>query len=340
MDDLTTQLLRITGSPFVESRNNVFELYSNELFLYAKKNRMPLLYLKSIQNLNDHHSHYQDYIELKNQWVEIEKRITNVIRILNDNGIEYLTFKSIKPYQEVTVDIDLLIINSYEEVIKLLKKSGYKMLEKGPLSSTFRDPRFKIDYDIYNEVGVSNIIYFDKDVAKLFVEKKQFQIGGYIKSLSSEMDLLAVIAHSVIKEQMYTLSEYYSTLYYLNGMGDKELEKFIDMAKRLKLTNAVRAHTSLTYYLHKLIFGTVPTPLLKIILTFGLNNFEIGRSIKCGLIMPHKFHPLTLMFSFWEKIHELKMRRSVAEQFRSMVSIDFTLKFIPKFIKHAVRESY
>ena len=154
------------------------------------------------------------------------------------------------------------------------------------------------------------------------------------------MDLLAVIAHSVIKEQMYTLSEYYSTLYYLYTMSEEGLEKFIDMAKKLKLTNAVRAHTSLTYYLHKLVHGITPSPLLKIISVFGLNDFEIGRIVKSEVNMPHKFHPITLMFSFEEKLHELKMRRSVAEQFRSMFSLDFTMKFIPKFIKHAVRESY
>lgn len=340
MGDITTRLLQVTGSPFVKSRNTLIKPDSGELFLYAKKNRMPLLYLKSISDLDERHKSYQDYVSLNNQWVEIEKRITSVIKLLNDNEINYLTFKSIKPYQEVTVDIDLLILNSYEEALKILKNSGYKLLEKGPLSSTFRDPGFKIDYDIYNEVGVSHIIYFDKDVAKLFVEKKRFQIGGYIRSLSSEMDLLAVIAHSVIKEQMYTLSEYYSTLYFLHSMSDEELEIFIEMAKRLRLTNAVRAHTSLTYYLHKMVHGVAPSPLLKIISVFGLNDFEIGRSARVGSMMPHKFHPVTLMFSFWEKLHETKMRRSVAEQFRSMFSLDFTMKFIPKFIKHAVRESY
>jgi hypothetical protein len=183
MGAVTLQLLQVTGSPFIKSRNEFSSSDSDELFLYSKKNRMPLLYLKSISDLDERHKDYPDFVNLNNQWVEIEKRITNVIKILNDNGIHYLTFKSMKPYQEVTVDIDLLILNSYEESLKILRNSGYKLLEKGPLSATFRDPGFKIDYDIYNEVGVSHIIYFDKDVAKFFVEKKNFQIGGYIESL-------------------------------------------------------------------------------------------------------------------------------------------------------------
>ncbi len=55
---------------------------------------------------------------------------------------------------------------------KDLRTSGYRLLKKGPLSSTFRDPDFKMDYDIYDEVGVSNIIYFDQDKSYELYHKK------------------------------------------------------------------------------------------------------------------------------------------------------------------------
>ncbi len=64
---------------------------------------------------------YQDYVVLSGTWVEVEKRIKKVIKILDDNGIRYTTFKSIKPFNDVTVDIDLLILNSYDRALQRLK---------------------------------------------------------------------------------------------------------------------------------------------------------------------------------------------------------------------------
>jgi hypothetical protein len=263
-----------------------------------------------------------------------------VIQLLGENGIKYATFKSIKPYPEVTVDIDFLILNSYEQALERLQGAGYRLIERGPLSSTLRDPEIKIDYDIYDEVGVSNIIYLDKDKAADYIVEKQFQTGGYIDSLSPSIDLLAVIAHSVIKEQMYTLSEYYTTLFYLKNMEGVEIKKFLDMTDRLKLRNAVKAHIGLTYYLHKLVHGVEPTPLRRIASSVVLNNFEVERCIRNGLNMPHKFHPITLFRAFGDKLQESKSRRSFAKQIRSMMSPSFTMSFIPKFLSHVTRETY
>jgi hypothetical protein len=336
----TYQLLQIIGSPFINHHkwNNGVNL--DELYTYAKNNRMPLLYLRSLVELGIKNEDYKDYIVLSDKWIEIEDRIKNLIKILDDNDIPYTTFKSIKPYREVTVDIDLLIINSYDRALDRLEDSGYRRLSKGPLSSTFRDARIKMDYDIYDEVGVSYIIYFDKDKSLKYIVKKEFQTGGYIDSLSPSVDLLSVIAHSVIKEQMYTLAEYFTTLYYLRGMGDEELRVFIEMADELKLRNAVKAHVGLTYCIHRMAHGMDPPPLKKIVSIFGINGLEAERNRLNGYRVPHKFHPITLLGCFWEKLHESKARRSFARQARSMMSPVFIMDFLPKFLSHIIRETY
>jgi hypothetical protein len=339
-NNLTYQLLQVIGSPFLESNKKGNKNNFNELYFYAKKNKMPLLYLRSISDSSVKDESYENYITLNDKWVEIENSIRKVIKILDDNKVKYATFKSIKPYREVTVDIDLLIYGSYALALRRLNDSGFKMLGKGPLSSTFRDPNFRIDYDIYNEVGVSHIIYFDKDKALNFIEKKDLQTGGYIESFVPSIDLLAVIAHSVIKEQLYTIAEYYTTLYYLHSMDEDDLKTFIDMVDHFKLRSAVRSHLSVTYSLHRMVHGVVPKPLRDIVTTFGLDEFEVERIRRSGYKVPHKFHSLTLLRSFQEKLQEPKARRSLALQARSMTSPDFFASFFPQFLSHIVRETY
>lgn len=340
MNAQTFDLLKIIGSPFIDSIKEGELLNADGLFEYAKKNRMPLLYLKYASELGIKDKHTEDYLGLFNQWNEIEFRIKKVINHLDQSDISYYTFKSIKPYREVTVDIDLLISEHYEKAVRLLNDSGYIRLDRGPLSSTFRDPEYKIDYDIYNELGVSQIIYFDKDKVKDWIFQKPLETGGYINSLLPEIDLLAVIAHSVIKEQMYILAEYYTTLFYLENMNGEKIDNFIEMTRKLKLKCAVKAHIGITALIHKLVHRKVPRPLKKIIDNLGVDELEIHRLKKSQIKTPHKFHPITLVKSLSEKFTESKSRRSMAKQLQSMVNPTFTKSFIPQFISHVVRETY
>ena len=340
MDNQTYNIIQVIGSPFIDSNNELDRLKIDELYEFSKKNRMPLLYLKSISELDVQDKYKKEYIYLIDRWSEIEGSIKKVLEILDREKIMYTTFKSIKPYREITVDIDLLILDCYERAVKVLKKSGYVLLERGPLSSTFRDQEVKIDYDIYDEVGVSQIIYYDKDKVREQIIDKPLLTGGYIKSLSPVTDLLAIIAHSVIKEQMYIIAEYYSTLFYLERIGVKGIESFLKMSEQLGLNTAVKAHLGITYVIHKLVHDVEPLPLRGIISKLGYNGLEIQRVKESQLKMPHKFHPITLINALSEKLRDPKSRRSFSEQLINMMSPSFTMDFIPKMLSHVKRETY
>ena len=328
------------GSPFVDGEPEPDMINTDGLFDYAKLNRMPMLYLKHTNEYGIKESHNDEYDELYNKWDEIEQRIKKVIRVLGDNGVEYYTFKSIKPYREVTVDIDLLILNSYDKALSVLTDSGYKRLDDGPLSSTFRDPDFRIDYDIYNEIGVSQIIYVDKEKIKGWEYMKPLSTGGAINSLRPEVDLLSVIGHSVIKEQLYILAEYFSTLYFIKDMSDDGVEDFIDMTHKLKLRSAVKAHVGVTAMIHKLVHGSIPAKLKRIIDVFGVDSLETNRMLSSDLSAPHKFHPITVAKTLVEKTGEGSARRSFARQIQSMIRPEFTNSFMSKLISHIQRETY
>src|SRR4030042_410311 len=130
MNTQTHKLLQIIGSPFVELNNRVVCFDADKLFNYSKKNRMPLLYLKSLSKMKGYEDYVEEYLRLNNDWINIEERIKKVVRILREEDIKFTTFKSIKPFREVTVDIDLLIMDSYEKTLKLLAKSDYILLQR------------------------------------------------------------------------------------------------------------------------------------------------------------------------------------------------------------------
>jgi hypothetical protein len=341
MYSLTYQLLRVIGSPFInlDYKFKVDEITT--LYNYARKNRMPLLYLESLNRVGEIGSLEKEYEKLKKKLKKIEEAVSQFSNKLNRWGVEYAFFKSIKPYREVTVDIDILVFGSeYLNVIRKMKDAGYKFLARGPLSSTFRDSKADVDFDVYDEVGVSHIVYLDKDVLENFVGERKLSNGEVVRSLLPEADLLAVVAHSVLKEQMYVLSEYYTTLYYLVNMRDDALNSFLYLADECKLRLAVETHLGITALLHKEVYGTFPPCLAKLTKMLKKNHLELPHGIGKGFSMPYKYRSIIIVKAFLEKFGEEKARRSLALQALNMCNPKFAFSVIDKTLYHIRRKTY
>ena len=212
----TISLLRTVGSPFApetELPNDARD--PMEHYHCARKNRMPLLYLTSLKKWERLGSLQIVYEELYERSLEAYDAVARASRTLNEAHVPYALFKTIRPYQETTVDLDVLILRSpmeYEKSVKAMIGAGYRKLGSGPNSTTVRDPYVDISVDLYREVAVSQIIYLDKGkIGPHITERNMLSRGEAVRTLSPQADLIALIAHSVIKEHMYTLSEYYST---------------------------------------------------------------------------------------------------------------------------------
>jgi len=341
MYSLTYQLLRVVGSPFInlDYKFKVDEITT--LYNYARKNRMPLLCLEALNRAGEIGPLEKEYVKLQEKFEKIEKAISQISDKLNRWGVEYAFFKSIKPYREVTVDIDILVFGSeYLNVIRKMKDAGYKFLARGPLSSTFRDSKADVDFDVYDDVGVSCIIYLDKDILANFVNYRELSNGAVVRSLSPEADLLSVIAHSVLKEQMYVLSEYYTTLYYLVKMRDDALNSFLYLVDKCKLRLAVETHFGITALLHKEVYGKLPVCLAKLIKMLKKNHLELPHGIERGFTMPYKYHPITIVKAFLEKVREEKARKSLALQALNMCNPRFAFSVIDKTLYHVCRKTY
>jgi hypothetical protein len=337
----TYNLLKFIGSPY--ERIDVLPNYIPEVtYDFASKNRIRLLYLNALAKHQKIFSLQFERDKLLEKYQEIQRAFTRIANLFGEAKINYAFFKSIRPYEEVTSDIDILVFGSqYERVLKAMNNAGYGCLGRGPLSTTFQDKESQIGLDIYEDVGVSHIIYMDKNKLQDYCIEVDVLGSCSGKALSPEADLLAVIAHSTIKEQLYVLSEYYTTLYYLKDSKNFNLTSFASLSKQCNLLISAQVHLSITGLLHYSVHGFIPEQIIRLLRMLNANSgFEQARVAKIGMTMPYKYHPATIARVFAEKLEEKKARKSFAIQMTSMLNPEFSFSFSKLALKHVFRETY
>ncbi|MHA1832380.1 MAG: hypothetical protein ACTSV7_00175, partial [Candidatus Baldrarchaeia archaeon] len=161
--------------------------------------------------------------------------------------------------------------------------------------------------------------------------------GKQVRTLKPEADLACIIAHSLIKEQMYLLSEYYTFIYYLEQI---DIKHFLEIVKQNNITFAVKTHTLITALFHKVVHKTVPKKLQRLLNALGEESFETNRLIKKGLETPFKYHPITIVKSLLEISKENEIRKSIGSQLIHMLNPNVSREFLEKVINHIKRETY
>lgn len=341
LNSLTYRILRVIGSPFTNSNSKLDTKDVSRLYRYATKNRMPLLCLKALRRYGGLGSLEEEYSRLSNRYIKTVEAISRAARVLERAGVDYTFFKSIRPYHEVTVDVDVLIFGTeHREVIRTMNHAGYTFLGGGPISATVRDIEAGLNVDIYYEVGASRIIYLDKDKLRRFIANRKLPNGEVVRSLDLSADLLAVIAHSIVKEHMYVLSEYYTTLYYLADTNSRALSAFLSLVDECRMHSAVKTHLGATALLHYGAHAFIPVCLMKLLDELGLNHLELSRVEEMGFHMPHKYHPLTVTKALIEKLGESKANKSFALQASSMLNPKFASSVFKEMLHRISRETY
>lgn len=339
-DFSTREFLRIVGSPLVNSNESSETTTKSQYYDYAVKNRIPLLYLEALKKQEDLGPLQKRYDELTLRHIEIKKAFRKIAEVLDAFRVNYAFFKSIRPYREITVDIDIIIFGStYRDVVSNLRNVGYSSMGSGPLSTTFRDDETRINLDIYDEIGVSNLVYLDKEMLVKLVDGVLFD-GVSFRSLRPEADLLAVIAHSIVKEHMYVLSEYFTTLHHISTMDQEALRSFLFITKKCRMQSSVRVHLSVTALLHREAYGFVPEALVNLLRMLGPDYRELSLVAGTDFRMPYKYHLATVVRSLIEKLPEKKARRSFAVQTMKMLNPSFAAYVVKNGIAHMVRETY
>lgn len=339
----TITFLRFLGSPFISDKNDLPNKWRRYFYEFSSRNRLPLLYLEQLRKTNNLGYLKDFYIEIYNRYLSFLECMNNVSLILNKRGIDHAIFKTFRIYPWATGDIDVLIMGSdadFKRASKVLFESGYGMLGGGPQSITFRDRTTTIGIDLYRDIAVSHLIYLDKRILSGHIIEKHLPNDRCFLSLSPAADLVSLIAHSVIKEQMQKLSDYYFFLYHIKEMDSRDINKFIHLVKTNHLIAATRAYLTVIKKLHNEAHRFTPPILNKIFNEFGLEPIEESRFIEKAYMMPHKYHSLTFLKAFFEKLREKRTRVSLVSQFLGILEPSFFKEVINGVLSHTKRESY
>ena len=334
-------LLRAIGSPLMPNNIQASERfgssYDSKLYSIAEVNKIPLTYLGTVnlqerKRLPEYNYHYSRLRRL----MEV---VAEVSGLFNREGVNYVIFKTLRPYPEYVADIDVLNVgsrNNYKKMVEILEESGYLLMEEGAYCTTFQDykTRFKTELmiDVYDEISVGHLIYLDKHKLSHHIAEKELPTGQAVRVFSPEAELLATIAHSAIKENQYILAEYYTTLHYLALMDQYSIERLINLVRENRLVNAFRWHLTITSTLHKLAFGFTPEKLSNLLSRLGGPWSRAYRQVFESTHPQYKCNPLTLASIFGEKMQDSIFRRSLCCQMLSFPTRNFTKRLIARLM--------
>jgi hypothetical protein len=337
----TIELLRFVGSPYSSIQYQSIDFDSSfRLFQCSYKNRMTLLFLNAIKRTEVFDKFDQIYHRQIAQYNETIQALARISSVLSKENVKHAIFKTLRPYISTTVDIDVITFGNdfqYERACRATHDAGYQKVVRGPLSTTFLDPKIRIGVDLYNEIAVSYVPYINKDKLLGYIVDAELSNHDQIKVLKCEADLMAIIAHSVIKEQMYTLSEYYTFIHYLEHINPYN---FVHIVKQNNLLFATSVHASITALLHKIAHDTIPKKLQQILDSLYEGNYEIDQMFKKHLRTPHKYHPITMIKSLLEITKGAETRRGVATLLIHLLDRNVSKDFLKKSIGHIFRETY
>jgi len=357
---LTIKLLRIVGSPFV--RDHELELPGNELealelYNYAIKNKIGLLYLEA---LNDRGK--LEEFRLKSNYEEEQEKydkqlitVARVSELFNSSNVNYAVFKSIMPFPATPNDVDIIHFGSdveFENAAELMLLSGYlevkgqadaeqRMFHDARDGKLWPHPHQKdvYDVDLYQKISASHILYLDKrKLEGHVIEINRF--GTILKVLKPEAELVAIVIHSIIPEMLCTLFVYYSTLYYLAKMNSREINEFIDIAKENNAVYPIKVHFSVLAELHQAAHGFIPAQIEEILTKLGTDELEKRNLFKNEFKTPHKYGLSTVVKTLLEKANEAECRRSVIKQLVYMLNPRHTKWVIHNIIWRRQRETY
>lgn len=351
--DNVTKLLKIIPSPFsskmysLKSRKEALELYE-----YAKANRISLLYLESIENKREM-GLQSEYIKEKRRYEETLTTVLRLSKALNPMKVDYVFFKTLKPFPSTPKDIDLLFFGSDRELdlAKTLLADFCIMLEKSPKQTMLYDIRGGVDrmnrykkggiyyVDLYEDAAASYVVYMDrrklqKHVSRTLVENVEIPI------LAPEAELAIILIHSIIPEQLYTLSDYYATLHYLARMNQYQVESFFRIIRENHLLRAVRSSISLTAQLHRHVHGFIPELLKKGLVETQKAFPNTSFTPNDVPVLPCKYSLFTVLEVLMEKASDESFRKSVVVQTMHMYNPRLAKWVIGEIIRRRKRGTY
>ena len=326
----TLLLVKSIGLPgLIEGENPPLNKTSSFLQL-AELNKIPLLFL-------EFHSEFGKHLkaQLSSYWEKHRKtlKLTALVSsLLEESDICYTIFKTLKPFPHTPADIDVLL-RSGKDLLKasqILEKGSLKPLDKDHYGLTMLSVNHGLNVDLTTEVAVSSFIYLDKSL--LFKHMTGVEIADFkVQTLQPPADLVTVAAHSLYKEQMYTLSDYYTL-----ALSSQHYKEALKLAEDSHASFALEVALKLTRNITVNAFGSDNNLIEMLENALQIVNNEGIQAVK-RFDLPMKYPPQTLLRGLLKKLLEDPVsRNSLPTALKSALQPNF----INRLLDHITRKAY
>lgn len=313
----------------------------------AIRNKVPLLFLERALNRYKYSKSlkpiYENYTQKSRIVLDL---IEEMHRNLTRTKIDYALFKTIKPFPFTTVDLDVLLF-SREDLMRAchtLRRRGSKLAGYGAYSITLYSPQHDINIDLHLEVSVSHMIYINKNLIQKYVTEVNTN-GSQACGLEPPAELAMVLAHSLYKEQMFTLADYYTTITQISNMTEHQRRTLVDLAEQIHIGLSLKLALKLIHFLTIRAFGKDLPAIIETAQMIQVSEIE-EKTIQIALShfihnvrLPYKYHPIAVALALTTKsLKDPVMRATMAQQFVEIVAN--TSKFLESTLLHIKRETY
>ena len=338
----TTTLMRVIGFPNGRSEfvDDVKEDVLLNLLPLAIENKVALLFLERAvalcKNSKSLETHYHTFSEKAQMFSSL---MGEVSKILAKAQTDYVVFKTFRPFPFVTVDADILFFTreeffrAYRELRRFYKLGGF-----GAYSITLYDQKRDINLDLHLDISVSRMVYMNIQLLRKYLTELSVD-GSQVSVLTPPAAIVTVLSHSLYKEQMLTLSDYYTTLIQILKMTSTERSALVDLAEQLNVGLSLKLALTLIDSLTKMVFGRTSSVIADIVNLIQINEIEekamqmsINKFVP-PVQLPYKYPLLSVSFAFLMKsIKDPLMRSTAANQFFEIFTN--TSKFIEAALPH------
>lgn len=284
-----------------------------ELAEIAAYNKVQPFWAQSLDSGKDRSDRYNQFLSV----------LACIGESLSD--LDYSIIKTLRPVPHIPSDVDILVEPSeFFEAYRRLVLQNFEVLDKCPFGATLYDTKTGFNADLSSELTVVGMKYIDRDL--ILSNTIEHEVcNTKIKVPNPSVDLLVVIDHSVFKEGIYTLRDFYTIMPWL-----QYLPRTIDLAFRESDALAMRLFLATTYLILKESLGEehVTTKQLADILV----------KVPTGSIptLPYKYKLIEVADSFVSKgSYFLK-----GKGFEGLIANSMSTKTLRLFVNYLRRKAY
>jgi hypothetical protein len=167
----------------------------------AKLNKLYLAYLRRVGD-----SLWDELIREEARYRWFIRNAAEVVGVLEGIGATYALYKFRRPFEHVSVDLDILVrVEDVLRAVRALVSRGFRVIVWEPYTVTLVRSGFIVD--LYTYPSFAWIVYMNGErLLDCCVE--EVNVGGLVaKALSREAEVSVAAAHAVYKEHMVLLMD-------------------------------------------------------------------------------------------------------------------------------------